>query len=858
MNEENQYIKKAKQIIAERDALLAEKRKIISDSEEFAQLSPEVDKIVSDLEKQYQETMSAEDKEKLEEWKREQDLYLETVLLNMVDLMVVNEKLEDREDLVEAYESLYQTFLKRKEILDQIQSIKEQAKSMNRDLLVAVLDERGIYCDIPEAQEKEYGDYIQQFYDLDRELNNLMTFIKDQEELEEEVMEVQEENLVSPIPNKPREELEKEYQEILSKIHDIENGRGRKFHFKTTYEGVKYEKDIPRNQRGNYSILLNKLHKIEKQLKQLDEDELVVYFDESLYQSMTEDQQRAYLANLQLQIENLPNRFVVAYINGKDIPVEYADLYKKILSMLKPKKAVQYYSRPLENVRDRSLQEQFDYYQSVIQSILDRDLVQPTTLEMNHVTYKINEEDVTLFQSCFEHLNHVKLEMQKQVADLHQAGQNILGKAQNNEDNMIVSHNNSSVTIPKNEVVSYLKIEAMKKAYEECLQEAIVFDEEKFAQLKLQDQVNYCKDLLNQIIMHEAKTPVDLFIDNQKVTIDSRYLDAFNKAAEKLLGFREKSLDIKIDEDYVSRLTDEEKKSYYLLMMHDITEKPIEHEAESMFDNRSYKYDVKYKDLFHEVRNRYLAILAKEKEPVKVTKFRPARFVDKIKKELKKKSVQIGLVLGLMASSFGLGRMMSKNVTNEVPVETVIETVSDSQIQQQIDDSIAEAFEKHQDASQKQIDASIQSAFEKYQPGNIPTEQQSDILEMNEKDLSVLGETFVLNSGAQIFDNTLSNPQVPKYQNDVYTTTSVVLQTKDNALLTVDYRDPQAKEIVESLLNDGAIIVGRGAVANHGFEDYLQNGNYTGFFRESDLSTLNIQSDLQDMIVNSLQSGRSL
>ena len=96
------------------------------------------------------------------------------------------------------------------------------------------------------------------------------------------------------------------------------------------------------------------------------------------------------------------------------------------------------------------------------------------------------------------------------------------------------------------------------------------------------------------------------------------------------------------------------------------------------------------------------------------------------------------------------------------------------------------------------------------------------------------------------------------FKNDIYTTTGVQLQLKDGSIVEINYNDPNAKEIVEDLIQNGAVILARRAVANEGLQDYFQNGIDTGVFFEQSINLANTTSELQEIINDSLSQGRGL
>ena len=104
----------------------------------------------------------------------------------------------------------------------------------------------------------------------------------------------------------------------------------------------------------------------------------------------------------------------------------------------------------------------------------------------------------------------------------------------------------------------------------------------------------------------------------------------------------------------------------------------------------------------------------------------------------------------------------------------------------------------------------------------------------------------------------LSQEYNPLFKNDLYTTVGVQLQLQDGSIVEINYNDTNAKEIVEDLIQNGAVILARRAVANEGLQDYFQNGIDTGVFLEQSIDLSNATSDLQEIIKNSLSQGRGL
>ena len=310
-------------------------------------------------------------------------------------------------------------------------------------------------------------------------------------------------------------------------------------------------------------------------------------------------------------------------------------------------------------------------------------------------------------------------------------------------------------------------------------------------------------------------------------------------------------LDITIDEEYVASLTDDEKIIYYHTLLDDIKNSKIEHEKTVQMDENTYKIDEKYEKLFNNIKKRISKIEKKKTLPVLVEKVKKANYLDKIKRQLKKKTVQIGLGLGAMfCVGFGLGRMSVKTSPTQ-NVGVTFDTLDNNSQNDYVNDVVVKTIDEALENNENLESAATSS--------NALKDDTSMLDDNFQKANTPFGETFTLKDNAKIFSNYDSSIEYnPMFKNDIYTTTGVQLQLKDGSIVEINYNDPNAKEIVEDLIQNGAVILARCAVANEGLQDYFQNGIDTGVFLEQSIDLSNATSELQEIINDSLSQGRGL
>ena len=150
---------------------------------------------------------------------------------------------------------------------------------------------------------------------------------------------------------------------------------------------------------------------------------------------------------------------------------------------------------------------------------------------------------------------------------------------------------------------------------------------------------------------------------------------------------------------------------------------------------------------------------------------------------------------------------------------------------------------------------------------NAPTKEDEKILDIVNKNLEsddtkieedILGQTFRLNKDAGLYSRYYSSTaETPLYKNDLYTTIGVLLETNYGEEIRVDYNTPDCEEIIYNVLEQGGKIIKRQAVCATGLQDFLNTGIPTGIVDENKITLVNENSELKNMIISSLNNGRS-
>ncbi len=814
MNENiEKFILKLEPILNERDEKIKKREELIKDVNDFINLLPELNGVITDLEQKFLQTNDIKIKAELDSYLKERIVYYDTIKAFTKEALNIKEKLETvPEEIRDSEEKIIHLLYQRRELAKKIEYCENQEVLVNEE-------------------EKDYEKSLEALEKIDEEILKNYQFLTEQdlasEEITPEITQETEELLIPLSTPNETENLLKERDSILVSLKEIENASGRKITYKDTYQNQPYSKRIPRHLRGKYGILMSKLKKVEKIL---NKDYLPkIEIDGNLFDTMSKNQKIQYLANLMLQIEVFADKSLLpCIINGKKIPFEYKEIYEELVKNIKKleQEKTSYYRYAIDwrAYEKLNVTEKLDYIDDLASKIVNNFIDNPTNILWNGKKYIVDQKDVPLFRKLIEMFETVQKECQDRVKEFEQKQEKILNHSTTTELET-VSLNNELRTIPKASFKDFIQnemaIQAMNESQEKIGQ--IIFDDQYYESLDKEEKINYCKNLINQILLKDCKNPVKLFMDNQTVEIDSLYTEPFIKAASKLLLFKQENskeeLDVTIDEDYVKTLSDEEKLEYYTLMIYDICSKPITEKVSQKIQGNVYSFDKKYALLVEVLVNRMEALREKLSRSVKVDKVEKPKKLDKIKKFLKKKAVQIALSVGALIAVAGMGYQLGKQNTNiKEEVVTEISKESDNKNLDDLEPIIIDTVDTFSE------DKPIERKEE-------PTKTES---------------TFTLNENPVIYANTdLNEPLRPTYQNDSYRIVAENYQMPDGTIESVNLEDSNSKERINNIKASGGVLQSVSGVAKSGEEDYLKNKIPTGVF---DINSINLQENIGDQV----------
>ena len=851
------YINAFEKKLEEREAILNNDSSDLKSVESLTKTLNELDLVLENLRKEYNERREEFEydkkdpdlKEALDEkWTEiEEQLQQRALVQAEIEETINNYKkkflsIRSGADANKELSELQNLYKERNKIIAKLEQIESRFKYDGPfdpyDTIPFSLEEADEVLETQEELKKIDG----QILDLQVKINTLLFDTEKEEEIETSFLN-------TPLMNKDLKELSLEREKVLTKLKAMEEMDGKKV--KIRFNGQRYE--VCKEKRWQFKKMLYELAKIEKNISKLTHNELIISLDEELLGRMNEPQRITYLSSLLLQIENVPTGILVEYIDGKLIPLEYKDLYLEITDLLRESK------KNSDTIDFSSPKNTMDYFWKFVESCTKEPLIDPVDITLGDKTYTVNRHDVELLKRCYQFCKERLEKMETKAAKLKQEQDNLKNSAQEQNSNfekkgktINVTVDNKEESINEEDLKQFAYNHATIKATEEMLHENITFDEEKYNAMSFDEQINYCKDLINQILLKNVKQPVNLKVDGKDIIIDASYADTMQKATEKLLNVS--SLDVSIDENYVNHLNDDEKICYYRLLLHDITQRDIKEECTFTRNGQEYKFDKKYEKLFEKINNRIEFLEADKKKPLKIQKSRPAKFLAKIKRQLKKRVIQVGLGLSVMfCAGFGLGRLSNKTNVKETP------SITQEDLDSALDKAVKNAvnIENLDDIVQKAVNEALEKERQTNQRVDDVVTKEEPVQEEALK--MPLGETFTLNNDTPIFQNYDStNGLKPTFKHDLYTTIAVQIQQPDGNIVEINYFDQDAKEIVAELLRNGAVILARRAVANEAMNDYLAHGIATGVFLEQTIVPSNLTTDLQDIINSTLSQGRGL
>ena len=805
-------------VIEEREDKLAKRKELIKDLNDFSKLYEELKGVILELENKYNLSQSEEDKKELEEYLKEKILYQNTIKEFMNKLKTVDNELnETPEEIKEVQKNIYDLFKKREKYIFDLKKIELKAKN-TQDSTIKVYGINGVDIFILQDDQKKYTEIMHLLGEIDLQIKKNYQFLSENDYINiknnDQDNTLLENNELDVIGNFDFTSLIKTRENILKDLKEIENSSGRKITYKDKYHGVNITKRIPRHLKSKYGILMYNLKRVEKILN--NEYLPKIEIDVEIYDNMVELQKIQYLANLMLQIEAQVEKSNLPYIiNGKVIPFEYKEIYEKLLIEIKklqqPK--TNYYSYTFDQNKYNNLdfQGKLEYIDDLAKKIINNFMVTPQQIIINGKKYIINEKDIPLFQKLNNLFEKLKKESLEEVEKYNYLNNSILNNSTITELSN-VTINNEIIQVP-NKDLKKIAIGTAKANYIKnklASMNNISFDEAYFDSLDDDQKISYCQQIISTIIMQNKTNPVSLYLDGKEVIIDALYTKTFTKAVSNLLKFKtkDKSMDLFINEEYVSTLNKDEQMAYYLLLIHDICNKPITNKCQKEFKNKIYTFDKKYEILFENIVNKYQELAIPLRKPITIIKKSASKNIEKLKKTIKIHTVQIALAATALMATVGMCKNFenSKEQKNEYAIE----------IENQQDD--------------------IKNNDNKQEINNTIQEENNNL--NNEVDTSLFGKTFTLNDGASIYDNEyLENEFSPKYKTDNYRVVAEHYKMPDGSKITVKYDEENWQNKLDFIKENGGVLESVSGVAKSGEENYLENKVPTGVL---DIDSINI------------------
>ena len=426
----------------------------------------------------------------------------------------------------------------------------------------------------------------------------------------------------------------------------------------------------------------------------------------------------------------------------------------------------------------------------------------------------------------------------------------------------------------------YLQIKKMLKNEKKQPQEwDFKLDENALSKMTDEEKVHYYTDFLSKLAEIPMLDPINIEIDNEIYKVDRKDREMFEKcynglaeAKKNLEQESQKFVEEPVQEDdsiKIDSIIDGGKKVLVT----------IENKMVTVLESNVKKLAEKHAVIKY-IKINLQNYERKMEKVVVVQNVRKAKYLDKIKRQLRKNTVRVGLGLGAMlCASFGLAKMASKTTTEEPiivintddlnndltqvpessPIDEDVVKIIDDALENQTSSNNYENLEPTETTSDILTDEASDLDDNIYEIKEDTPVLNDDVKDNNNVSINPLGSTFTLKDSAKILTSYDSSMEYnPLFKNDLYTTVGVQLQLQDGSIVEINYNDTNAKEIVEDLIQNGAVILARRAVANEGLQDYFQNGIDTGVFLEQSIDLSNATSDLQEIIKNSLSQGRGL
>jgi len=477
----DEFINKLEPKLNERDKKVKEHKELLKDINDFCELFPALEQVIEELEKKYLE--NKEDikvKEELDSYLKEREVYWETINEFRIRAQKIEKELKNDLDATGLEDRLIYNLYDRRNLISKLRSIENKVDQNGLPVNATLRNEFGELVRIPSTEEEMYVHTLKQLETLDATIKKDYEFLLENEEFVELEDDFEVESIPEPNSNLSKvtkADLELEKEEILKELRRIEQEKGKKCYFKYSYQGVTNSVSIPKRLRGKYGSLLTRLNKIEKQIGDYIPP---VKFESELYEGMTMDQQKAYLANVMLQIEARSElSFNKYYVNEKFIPYEYKDLYVEVLNKLKAhnEKKITYYTEAIDwaKAEKMSSSEKIEYFGQLCKLYTEGTKENPVSVVIDGKEFIVNESDEPAFRKCYEEGMKAKADLEREVFEFEEQNK-AMEKEQEQSTTVTIRNNGQDIIIPENMATEYSKNDAQRRMLEERIEEWTLLD----------------------------------------------------------------------------------------------------------------------------------------------------------------------------------------------------------------------------------------------------------------------------------------------------------------------------------------------------------------------------------------------
>ncbi len=686
----NEFMKNLEKKLNERDQKIKSKEELIKDIKDFEELLPELEQVIRELETKYDETKTEEIKKELNSYLKEREVYFDTIQTFRNNLTSLNESLEQEEKLIS---DLY----KRREIEFDLKSFEQVSPF---EPVVNVRNQNGEITRIPNGSENAYQMRLADFEEINDMIVAEFVDYEMYDVEEEESKDVEVASAFEIEKAKEKSELEEKRKELLKNLTEIEQEKGKKRTLEYTYRNEKRRVSIPKRLAGKYNYLLSQLKSVEKAL---EEYLPTVKFEQELYETMTEEQKKSYIANLMLQMEaRAQTTLNKTYVQGKYIPTEYKKVYEDLIHLLKrDPKYLKSYSYPIDwpSVSTMTVEERKNYFEDLMNKYIEAGKENGIALEYENNTYILKENDIVAFKICYEE-------------------------------------------------------------YQKSLKE-------------LQEQEDF---------------------------------------------------KINLDEEFLSNLSEEELKAYYVNAMESITKKKCIDKMSYTVGGVTYTFDKKYQSLFIDIASRYDRLTNKNKKfEILKGKIKPLN-INKIKDQIKKHAVKIMLGVATIAA-LGAAYVNNKN-NKEALEEQKIESVTNN---------LAKGLMSKINIPEEAVTTEFNQELKE-----MLTETREEIQHLKKEEPSINWSNISDFTVGQ--ENGLSNVLLGdeekavklKYPNDEYRIVTRTYEMPNNEVRKVNMESEEAMSLINEIESLGGALKSVDAVARSGEEDYAINRIPTATFTIND------------------------